>query len=158
MQMITIAYNHTPSLGEGNGYPLQYSCLENLMDRGAWRATVHGATKSWTSISMSQIQTAKYFCMVRMWSNRKSHSLLAMQNGAATLEDKLVVSYKIKHVLIIHSSSQAPKHLLNRCEKEYPHKNMLQMFTAMWATIIKYEIRYPSIPEWTKKSLCIHIM
>ena len=27
------------SLGEGNGYPLQYSCLENSMDRGAWRAT-----------------------------------------------------------------------------------------------------------------------
>ena len=36
------------SLGEGNGYPLQYSCLENSMDRGAWRATVHGVTKSQT--------------------------------------------------------------------------------------------------------------
>ena len=34
------------SPGEGNGYPLQYSCLENSMDRGAWRATVHGVTKS----------------------------------------------------------------------------------------------------------------
>ena len=33
--------------GEGNGNPLQYSCLENLMDRGAWRATVHMVTKSW---------------------------------------------------------------------------------------------------------------
>ena len=30
------------SPGEGNGYPLQYSCLENLMNRGAWHATVHG--------------------------------------------------------------------------------------------------------------------
>ena len=30
------------SLGEGNGYPLQYSCLENSMDRGAWWAIVHG--------------------------------------------------------------------------------------------------------------------
>ena len=34
--------------GEGNGYPLQYSLLENSMDRGAWQATVHGVTKSWT--------------------------------------------------------------------------------------------------------------
>ena len=34
------------SPGEGNGNPLQYSCLENSMDRGAWRATVHGVTKS----------------------------------------------------------------------------------------------------------------
>ena len=33
------------SPGEGNGNPLQCSCLENLMDRGAWRATVHGASK-----------------------------------------------------------------------------------------------------------------
>ena len=36
------------SPGEVNGYPLQYSCLENPMDRGAWQATVHGVTKSWT--------------------------------------------------------------------------------------------------------------
>ena len=33
--------------GGGQGNPLQYSCLENLMDRGAWWATVHGVTKSW---------------------------------------------------------------------------------------------------------------
>ena len=32
-------------LGEGSSNPLQYSCLENLMDRGAWRATVHGVEK-----------------------------------------------------------------------------------------------------------------
>ena len=31
--------------GKGNGNPLQYSCLENPMDRGAWRATVHGVMK-----------------------------------------------------------------------------------------------------------------
>ena len=34
--------------GEGNGNPLQYICWENPMDRGAWQATVHGVTKSWT--------------------------------------------------------------------------------------------------------------
>ena len=39
------------SSGKGNGYPLQYSCLENLMDRGAWRITVHQVTKSWTRMS-----------------------------------------------------------------------------------------------------------
>ena len=33
------------SPGEGNGYPLQYSCLGDPMDRGAWWATVHGVTK-----------------------------------------------------------------------------------------------------------------
>ena len=39
------------SPGEGNGNPLQYSCLENLMDRGAWQVTVHGFTKSRTRLS-----------------------------------------------------------------------------------------------------------
>ena len=37
------------SPGEGNGYSLQYSCLGNPMDRGAWRATVHGAAESDTT-------------------------------------------------------------------------------------------------------------
>ena len=41
------------SPGEGNGNPLQYSCLENPMDGGAWRATVHGVLKSWTRLSDS---------------------------------------------------------------------------------------------------------
>ena len=36
------------SPGRGHGNLLQYSCLENLMERGAWQATVHGVTKSWT--------------------------------------------------------------------------------------------------------------
>ena len=39
------------SPGEGNGNALQYSCLENSMDRGAWPATVHGVAKSWTQLS-----------------------------------------------------------------------------------------------------------
>ena len=36
------------SSGEGNGNPLQYSCLKNSTDRGAWWAPVHGVAKSWT--------------------------------------------------------------------------------------------------------------
>ena len=39
------------SPGEGNGNPLQYSCLENPMDGGAWQATVHGVAKSRTQLS-----------------------------------------------------------------------------------------------------------
>ena len=38
--------------GGGNGTPLQYSCLENPMDRGPWRSTVHGVTKSQTRLSI----------------------------------------------------------------------------------------------------------
>ena len=39
------------SEGEGNGNPLQYSCLENPMDRGAWWAILHGVTKSRTQLN-----------------------------------------------------------------------------------------------------------
>ena len=39
------------SLGEENGNPLQYPCLENSMDEGAWQATVRGVAKSWTRLS-----------------------------------------------------------------------------------------------------------
>ena len=39
------------SPGEGNGNPLQYSCLENPMDRGGWWVTIHGVTKSQTQLS-----------------------------------------------------------------------------------------------------------
>ena len=38
------------SPGVGNGYPLQYSCLGNSMDRGGWLATVHRVTKNWTRL------------------------------------------------------------------------------------------------------------
>ena len=41
------------SPGEGNGSPLQYSCLGHPMDRGAWRATVYGVTRSHTRLNMT---------------------------------------------------------------------------------------------------------
>ena len=40
-----------PNIGEGDGTPLQYSCLENPMDGGAWWAAVHAVAKSWTRLS-----------------------------------------------------------------------------------------------------------
>ena len=44
------------SPGEGHGNQLQYSCLENPMDRGAWRATVHRVAKSWTRMKRLSTQ------------------------------------------------------------------------------------------------------
>ena len=44
------------SPGEGNDNPLQCSCLENPLDRGAWQATVHGVAKSWTGLSTRTIR------------------------------------------------------------------------------------------------------
>ena len=54
MQVWSLGQEDSP--GEGKGYPLQYSCLENPMDRGAWRDTVHGVTRvrhEWASNTLT---------------------------------------------------------------------------------------------------------
>ena len=61
------------SLGEGNSSPLQYSCLENSVDRGAWQATVHVVTKSQTQLkrlSMDAGQTV-YISMLNFYLQYK---------------------------------------------------------------------------------------
>ena len=52
--------------GGGHGNPLQYSCLENPMDRGAWWATVHRVTKSWTWLKL--LSTHMHVCI--LWGQR----------------------------------------------------------------------------------------
>ena len=62
-------------IGEGNGYPLQYSCLENSMDRGAGWATVHGVAKSQTQLS------PQYFLWLsNSGSGKNSHVFVETQN------------------------------------------------------------------------------
>ena len=52
------------SPGEGHGNPLQFSCLENPMDRGAWRATVHRVTKSWRQLKRLNSQAGSHITAV----------------------------------------------------------------------------------------------
>ena len=50
--------------GGGSGYPLQYSFPENLMDRGAWWATVHGVAKSWTRLKRLSMHACTRACFL----------------------------------------------------------------------------------------------
>ena len=50
------------SLGERNSNPLQYSCSETLMDRGAWQATIHGSAKSQTRLKQLSTQYTHVLC------------------------------------------------------------------------------------------------
>jgi len=75
-------------LGEGNGHPLQYSCLENSMDRGTWQATIHRVTEldmtgrltlsfSWTQkihIRINGLEFFKYSLVPLPWNHYKRHS------------------------------------------------------------------------------------
>ena len=55
MQVQSLGWEDSPRVGNGN--PLQYSCLENPMDRGAWRAAVHGAKKSRKQLKHMSVYT-----------------------------------------------------------------------------------------------------
>ena len=63
------------SPGEGNGNPLQYSCLENSMDRGAWWATVHRVTKCQTGLSECMHVCACACAHVRVHTHTHTHSV-----------------------------------------------------------------------------------
>ena len=71
--------------GEGNGYPLQYSCLENPMFRGAWRATVHTVSKSWMQLSDS---------MHRFWLKL---TLTKILSGPKNLEKLMLGLFHLYH-------------------------------------------------------------
>ena len=71
------------SPGEGNGTPLQYSCLENPMDGGAWQATVHGVAKSRTRLS-------DFISGFSLVVARGDYSLLAVQGMGLSLQQPVV--------------------------------------------------------------------
>ena len=64
MQGMLIRSGRSP--GGGHGNPLQYSCLENPIERGAWRATVHSVTKSWTRLN-------SHVCCTKSWERQGSN-------------------------------------------------------------------------------------
>ena len=78
------------SPGGGNANPLQYSCLKNLMDRGAWQATVHGITQSQTWLS--------YWAYVHMqdWKIRGEGHSRWKEWGATNQETQLTDSVHVK--------------------------------------------------------------
>ena len=55
-------------IGEGNGTPLQCSCLENPRDRGAWWAAICGVTQSWTPLTLLSSSSSIHVCFPRSWT------------------------------------------------------------------------------------------
>ena len=104
--------------GEGSGTPLQYSCLENPMDGGAWWATVHGVAKSWTRLSLftfmhwrrkwqptpmflpreSQGQGSLVGC--RLWGRTESDTTEATQQQQQQQQKQLKIAYETLSILL----------------------------------------------------------
>ena len=98
------------SPGGGNGYALQRSCLENSMDRGAWRATVHGVTKSlhdWSHLSQSrEAQTRLVITKAPLNSRGATHTRMQDVGGASrsrgdSVTDRGSTSY-LCHLSVFH--------------------------------------------------------
>ena len=100
---------------EGNGHLFQYSCLENLMDREAWRATVHGVTKSWTRLATDApsllryqaagIQEWKGWVSAPVWGGKREDRctrdlpvVVKIQHGYKLLLETVVIQVNISQV------------------------------------------------------------
>ena len=90
------------SPGGGNGDPLQYFGLENSMDSGVWRATIHGVTKSWTQLKQLSTQQKEMQAaedkMVRQhhWFNRyEFQQTLEDTEGQGSLECYSLWGHKV---------------------------------------------------------------
>ena len=99
------------SPGEGSGYPLQHSCLENSMDRRAWRATVHGVAKSRTQLNAQvcrvlrvrrghlRTHPRRQRDHLRARQARSNHSIVPSDPTRHPLKDKMTTNYKMANVM-----------------------------------------------------------
>ena len=94
--------------GEGNGNPLQYSCLENSMDGGAWWATVHGVAKSWTQLSdftftffagkvLAGPSEELNICSIHLQGGSGNKSKISAEVGSGRPKEKLNIHLQPSH-------------------------------------------------------------
>ena len=96
------------SLGEGNGYPLQYSCLENSMDRGAWWATVHRDSRVQTCpVASSPLHGSLYPGPMKfihhLWADPDGQSIMPHSSQSPMLQFILDPDHQ-GHILLIGAS------------------------------------------------------
>ena len=131
------------SAGEGHGNPLQYSCLENPMDRGAWRATVHGVTTSQT--------------WLRDWAGAHTHT--------HTCNISLYICTTTSLSIHLLDPNQTQKHTFNVDGIPYANRRIhstaffhllrLPRVTNIppWKQLRQWNNRNPSFQDVTKKAM-----
>ena len=85
-------------IGEGNGNPLQYSCLGNPRDGGAWWAAIHGVAQSWTQLKRLSSSSSKLF--FKVIRNEFSLGMDDCSTSCATLLTHIIVWLLTKAVLV----------------------------------------------------------
>ena len=149
------------SLGVRNGNPLQCSCLENSIDRGAWGPTVHGATESdtvkHTHSYLNQAFTAKH--KIRKFKNLKMTSSKILQINCRSLSRSSDVTYlhflenplylhSLKSLLKCGSSSEKPYFTMFYWHQKLntPVNHQEQVFTVVFITM-SHKYSYTDMPS-----------
>ena len=83
-------------IGEGNGNPIQYSCLENPMDRGTWWAAVYGVTQSWTWLKWLSSSSSSIITYILIMRNLR---LMALKITGKHVEIWKIMSYDMGIIL-----------------------------------------------------------
>ena len=129
------------SQGEGTGDPLQYSSLENSMDRGTWRATVHGITKSPTGLNRLSLY-ARMHAQTYLWMR------LIRRNRSLSLFFFLVFLERIRHQQFHEAYPPILCVILSTLEGRYPYP--LEKGMAIRSSILAWEI------SWTEETGRLH--
>ena len=120
--------------GEGNGNPLQYSCLENSLDRGAWRATAHEHTKSWTQPSNFHF----FFFFLRM---NKVYFQGKFGLGIQNEEGQRLIEFCQENALIIANTlfQQHKRRLYTWTSPDGQHRNQIDyiLCSQRWRSSIQ---------------------
>ena len=107
------------SPGGGRGNPLQYSCLENATDRGAWQTTVHGVAKSLTQLKRLSMHAYIHISFFRLFSIKIYYRIL---NIVPVLYCRILFVYFIYTV--------SPLHTYEFCSKNIHKSNLFQQIVS----------------------------
>ena len=121
------------SPGEGNGNPLQYSCLENPMNREAWWVTVHGVAKSWTRLKWLSTH-ARHEVTLSLFKNSKQTVLIPFFNNP-----NYTHLYKIIYIILNYIYIYTHNHI-------HTHNNIyvkvFVLFYGLWLCTVP-SLHYP---------------
>ena len=126
-------------LGGGHGNPLQYSCLKNPMDTGAWQATVHGVAKSWTQLSIWTHSN-----ILQYTTRRRGH---IHQCNEGSISNRLNRQATSKNTCVyIKKTMKSLVNILNVCQTLHPGAGVA--FLSTWRVFIKSAMHKISKQGW----------